>query len=78
MQHQLVVEPTISNARGYRDDTFDPNNSDDLDNLKDVNIFSAVEMLTPGTARRDDAIRTAINICCRSKTTQIVGNTLRA
>lgn len=50
----LVVEPTISNARGYRDQV------DDIDTLKDINIFSPVEMLTPGTARGDDPIRTAI------------------
>ena len=33
---------------------------DDPSQLKDVNIFSPVEMLTPGTARNDDPIRTAI------------------
>lgn len=50
----LVVEPTIANARGYRDQV------DDIDALKDVNIFSPVEMLTPGTARNEDPIRTSI------------------
>jgi len=50
----LVVEPTVSNALGYREDT-------DISALKDVNIMSPVEMLTPGTARGDDPIRTAIN-----------------
>lgn len=50
----LVVEPTITNAMGYRDQVEDP------DTLKDVNIFSPAEMLTPGTARNDDPIRTAI------------------
>lgn len=50
----LVVDPTISNARGFRDQVEDP------DILKDTNIFSPVEMLTPGTARNDDPIRTAI------------------
>ena len=50
----LVIEPTLSNARGYRDQVDDPSQ------LKDVNIFSPVEMLTPGTARNDDPIRTAI------------------
>jgi len=53
---QIVVEPTIANARGYRDQVDDPNE------LKDINVFSPVEMLTPGTARNDDPIRTAINI----------------
>lgn len=52
----LVVEPTISNVMGYRDQ------NTDQENLKDVNIFSPVEMLTPGTARNDDPIRTAIAV----------------
>lgn len=52
----LVIEPTITNARGYRDQV----SKDELDTLQDVNIFSPVELLTPGTARRDDPIRTAI------------------
>lgn len=51
---QIVIEPTLSNARGYRDQVDDP------ESLKDVNIFSPVEMLTPGTSRNDDPIRTAI------------------
>lgn len=50
----LVIEPTLNNARGYREQIDDPNT------LRDVNIFSPVEMLTPGTARNDDPIRTAI------------------
>lgn len=50
----LVIEPTLANARGYRDQVTD------LDQLKDVNVFSPVEMLTPGTARNEDPIRTAI------------------
>lgn len=51
---QLVVEPTLTNARGYREPV------QDITDLKDVNIFSPLEMLTPGTARNDDPIRTAI------------------
>lgn len=54
INRSLVVEPTLVNARGYRDQVEDPNE------LRDVNIFSPVEMLTPGTARNDDPIRTAI------------------
>jgi len=50
----LVTEPTIANARGYREPV------EDINELKDVNIFSPVELLTPGTARNDDPIRTAI------------------
>ena len=51
----MVVEPTILNARGYRAPV------DDINELKDVNVFSPLEMLTPGTARNDDPIRTAIS-----------------
>jgi len=54
---QLVVEPTLTNVRGYRDLI----KEEDWETLKDVNIFSPVELLTPGTARSDDPIRTAIN-----------------
>ena len=50
----LVIEPTISDVRGFRDQV--ENNEE----LRDVNVFSPVEMLTPGTARYDDPIRTAI------------------
>ena len=54
VNRSLVIEPTLTNARGYRDQI------EDESTLKDVNIFSPVEMLTPGTARNDDPIRTAI------------------
>lgn len=54
VNRSLVIEPTLTNARGYRDQV------EDESTLKDVNIFSPVEMLTPGTARNDDPIRTAI------------------
>ena len=54
VNRQLVVEPTIKNARGYRDQV------EDIETLQDINIFSPTEMLTPGTARGDDPIRTAI------------------
>lgn len=54
ISRELVVEPTITNARGQRDD------SDNTDELSDVNIFSPVEMLTPGTPNVDDSIRVAI------------------
>lgn len=50
----LSIEPTILNARGYREPV------DDIDQLKDVNVFSPVEELTPGTIRVDDPIRVSI------------------
>ena len=49
----LTIEPKIKNARGYRDET-------DLDELKDVNLFAPIEMITPGTIRVEDPIRSAI------------------
>jgi len=54
VQHTLVIEPTISNARGYRDQV------ENVEDLLDVNLFAPTEMLTPGTIRGDDAIRSAI------------------
>lgn len=54
ISRELVIEPTLKNARGYRDPV------DDLSELKDVNLFSPIEMLTPGTVRVEDPIRTAI------------------
>ena len=51
---EIVIEPTLTNVRGYRDQV------EDVETLKDVNLFSPVEMLTPGCVRHDDAIRTAM------------------
>ena len=51
---QLVLEPTITNVRGYRKPV------EDIEELKDVNLIAPVEFLTPGTIRHDDAIRSAI------------------
>lgn len=50
----LVVEPTLTNVRGYRAPV------EDESSLKDINVFSPVELLTPGTIRNDDPIRSAI------------------
>lgn len=52
---QLTMEPNIKNARGYFED-----NSDNLDELKDTNLFSPAELLSPLGVSRDDAIRTAM------------------
>lgn len=54
ISRELVIEPTLKNARGHRDPVEDPNE------LRDVNLFSPIEMLTPGTVRVEDPIRTAI------------------
>lgn len=54
INRELVIEPTISNARGYRDQVEDP------DELLDINLFAPNEMLTPATIRSDDPIRSAM------------------
>lgn len=61
INHALVIEPTILNARGYRDVVPDS----EIDNLKDVNVMAPVELLTPGTARNDDPmdIRVGVKLC---------------
>lgn len=51
----LSLEPNVVNARGYIDIK-----DDKLDELKDTNIFSPAEMLTPIGAARDDSCRTAM------------------
>ena len=53
----ISLEPTITNARGYLD-----LHEDQLDELKDINLFSPSELLSPLGASRDDATRTAINV----------------
>lgn len=60
---QLVIEPTIANARGYREPV------EDLNELKDVNIMSPIDAITPGVFRIDDAMRIAMT---NSQTTHIV------
>ena len=54
----LVVEPEIENARGYRKIVSD--DSDDNRFLKDVEVFSPIDMMTPGTSMTDDPIRNSI------------------
>lgn len=53
----LTMEPSINSVRGYVDIK-----SDNLDNLKDVNLFSPAEMLIPLGATRDDPIRTGHSV----------------
>lgn len=53
----LTMEPSINSVRGYLDIK-----SDDLDQLKDVNLFSPAEMLIPLGATRDDPIRTGHSV----------------
>lgn len=60
---QLVIEPTIANARGYREPV------ENLDDLKDVNIMSPIDAITPGVFRQDDPMRVAMT---NSQTTHIV------
>jgi len=56
INRDLVAEPTVTNARGYRQ--FIP--PEDFDTLNDVNVFSPVELLTPGTVAVDEPVRVAI------------------
>lgn len=53
----VSLEPTITNARGYLD-----LHEDRLDELKDVNLFSPSELLSPLGASRDDTTRTAMAV----------------
>ena len=53
----LTMEPSINSVRGYLDIK-----SDNLDQLKDVNLFSPAEMLIPLGATRDDPIRTGHSV----------------
>lgn len=52
---QLTLEPNIVSPRGYIDVKHDK-----LDELKDANLFSPAELLSPLGASRDDTIRTAM------------------
>jgi len=54
---ELTLEPNITSARGYMDLKHDK-----LDELKDVNLFSGAELLTPGGIISDDAIRTSMAV----------------
>jgi hypothetical protein len=51
----LTLEPNITTARGYVDIK-----ENDKESLKDVNLFSASELLYPLGNTRDDSIRTAM------------------
>lgn len=53
----LTMEPSINSVRGYLDIK-----SDNLDELKDVNLFAPAEMLIPLGATRDDPIRTGHSV----------------
>ncbi len=53
----MSTEPSIVSARGYIED-----NQERLDELKDTNIFSPGELLSPLGASRDDTIRTSMAI----------------
>lgn len=53
----LTMEPSINSVRGYVDVK-----ADNLDELKDVNLFAPAEMLIPLGATRDDPIRTGHSV----------------
>ena len=51
---KLSLEPNIKNARGFID------NPDNVKDIKDSNMFSPSELLTPNAVVHDDSVRTAI------------------
>lgn len=53
---ELTNEPNIISARGYMKTTA----KEDMDELKDVNLFGPAELLSPLGATRDDSIRLAM------------------
>lgn len=53
----LTFEPTIESTRGYINVK-----SDNLDELKDVNLFAPGEMMIPLGATRDDTLRTGHSV----------------
>ena len=54
----LTVEPCIKTVRGY----VDVKEGDEIEKLKDVNLFSPAEMLVPLGVTRDDATRTGHSV----------------
>lgn len=54
---QLTLEPNIINARGFFADK-----SNELDDLKDANLFGPSELTTPLGASRDDSIRISMQM----------------
>ncbi len=54
---ELVTEPNIVSPRGY----MNIEGVDNVDNLKDVNLFGYAEMLSPLGACKDDSTRTAMS-----------------
>ena len=54
INRQLTIEPTIRNTRGIREVP------EDINALKDVNLLSPLDMITPGTFRIDDPIRVSM------------------
>lgn len=54
VQRELTIEPKIMNARGYIDV------SKSTDEMKDMNLFTYAEQLSPGGIVRDDAIRSSM------------------
>ena len=54
INRHMSLEPNVIGPRGYID-------IKEEDQLKDVNLFTAAELLTPLGATRDDAVRTAMS-----------------
>lgn len=57
LNRTLTMEPKIKSVRGYVED-----NSETLDNVKDVNLFSPAELLVPMGVSHDDIVRTGHSV----------------
>ena len=55
-ERHLVLEPSVVNALGM----MGLHGRENVDELKDVNLITAVEMVCPGGVRHDDPVRTAM------------------
>ena len=54
---ELTLEPAIASPRGYLDTR---NTNSEIEQLKDVNLFGAAELLSPLGETRDDSVRLAM------------------
>ena len=54
INRQITVNPKLESVRGYT------NADSDINTMNDMDLLSYSELITPGSATRDDAIRTAI------------------
>lgn len=56
VNREMTIEPKVINTRGYID------TEKSVDDMKDFNLFSYAEQLTPKTVTNDDSIRTSMSV----------------